>query len=276
LIKHFSKNHIKNTFFLFFCDSSINTPINQNFESINSIPFAGKTVTMSYYARAGANFSSSSNILGTQLVSGTGTDQTLFTNYTGAANVISQNATLTTTWQRFSYTFSMPSLTGKTIGAGSFVDIGIGMPASAFTIDFWGLQVEASNTATAFQTATGTLQGELAACMRYYEKTYIQGVAPATNTSEGLYINYGSSESIGNIVATIPMQVAKRNVSYSVAVYTSSGTVSNWSYSRSGAAANTAITIDLKSERTFRAFGAVGANWVVATINGHWVVDNEL
>jgi hypothetical protein len=33
----------------------------------------------------------------------------------------------------------------------------------------WGLQVESGSVATAFQTATGTLQGELSACQRYYQ-----------------------------------------------------------------------------------------------------------
>ncbi len=112
--------------------------------------------------------------------------------------------------------------------------------------------------------------------MRYYEKTYIQGVAPATSTSEGVFIHYGSSDAGNNSVVTVPMQVAKRNVSYSVATYTSTGTASNWSYGRSGASGNVAMTIDLKSERTFRAYGSTGAAWVVTTVNGHWVVDNEL
>ena len=43
--------------------------------------------------------------------------------------------------------------------------------STAQTIDFWGVQAEAGNTATAFQTATGTLAGELAACQRYYFRT---------------------------------------------------------------------------------------------------------
>ena len=35
----------------------------QSFETVNSIPLAGKTVTLSFYARAGANYSATSNAL---------------------------------------------------------------------------------------------------------------------------------------------------------------------------------------------------------------------
>jgi len=79
---------------------------------------------------------------------------------------------LTTSWQRFTFTFTPNSVVGKTIGAGSSLQIsplsfaaGTAMPS---TIDIWGVQVEAGSTATQFTTATGTIQGELAACQRYY------------------------------------------------------------------------------------------------------------
>ncbi len=80
-------------------------------------------------------------------------------------------ASLTTSWQRFTYTFAYPSISGKTINEGNFWGFFFDLPTTASaTYDFWGMQVEIGSVATAFQTATGTIQGELAACQRYYQR----------------------------------------------------------------------------------------------------------
>jgi hypothetical protein len=153
----------------------------QSIETSNSIPLQGKTVTLSYYARAGANYSSASNVLSAQVVTGTGTDQNLGSvGYTGSTNAISLTSTLTTTWQRF---------TGTATLASNVTEIGInffytpsGTAGANDYVEITGVQLEAGNVATPFTTATGTIQGELAACQRYL---------PA--------VNFGSSTSeIGN------------------------------------------------------------------------------
>jgi hypothetical protein len=67
--------------------------------------------------------------------------------------------------------FAAPALTGKTIGTGSYllpILVYSSGTLNSATIDTWGWQLEAGSVATAFQTATGTLQGETSACQRYY------------------------------------------------------------------------------------------------------------
>jgi hypothetical protein len=138
----------------------------QSLETVASIPFVGKTVTLSFYARKGANFSSSSDILNMALNTGTGTDQNNVTSFTGFATPLSQNVTLTSTWQRFSASVSIAT-TVTQIGI-RFTYTPTGTAGANDYFEVTGVQLEAGSTATAFQTATGTIAGELAACQRYY------------------------------------------------------------------------------------------------------------
>jgi hypothetical protein len=141
----------------------------QPLESVNSRPFIGKTVTLSFYARAGANYSSASNALLVFLLGGTGTDQNPNNTYTGSSNVISQTATLTTTWQRFSYTTSSTIATTVTELAVQLTSIGVGTAGANDYFEVTGVQLEVGSVATPFSRNAGTIQGELAACQRYYQ-----------------------------------------------------------------------------------------------------------
>ena len=135
-----------------------NFNIKQVIENVQT--FAGQTVTFSFWAKS----SGSRNI-----------DIFIRQNFGsgGSASVDSTVSTITTTtaWQRFTYTTTLASISGKTIGTNSGLEIWPATSATVTggeTVDFWGWQVEAGSVATAFQTATGTLQGELAACQRYF------------------------------------------------------------------------------------------------------------
>ena len=120
---------------------------------------AGQTATYSFWAKADA----ARNItLNAYQYFGTGGSSPVQT-------VTQQTFSATTSWQRFSFSAAVPSISGKTIGTNSFFSFEIGFPSNTVqTIDIWGVQLEAASTASPFQTATGTKQGELAACQRYY------------------------------------------------------------------------------------------------------------
>jgi hypothetical protein len=121
--------------------------------------FAGQTVTVSVYAK----MTSGTHTITPQLV------QRFGSGGSGASATSGTSFTATTSWQRFSATISVPSVSGKTIGAGSSLQLRLDLGTTGVKeFQFWGFQVEAGSVATAFQTATGTIQGELAACQRYY------------------------------------------------------------------------------------------------------------
>ena len=135
-------------------------------ETINSIPFAGKTVTMSYYARAGANYSAASNALSAYIATGTGTDQNVYVSYTGAATPLSSAATLTTTWQRFTATGTFASTATEYYIAFQWVPTGTA--GANDYVEVTGVQIDIGSVALPFRTNAPTLQGELTACQRYY------------------------------------------------------------------------------------------------------------
>jgi hypothetical protein len=166
--------------------STVRIEVCNNFETINSIPFAGKTVTLSFYARRGANFSSASNQMGFGIYTGTGTDQNLVQAYTGASFAISSTAALTTTWQRFSVTGTL----GATLNELSlyFYNDPVGTAGAADYLEITGVQLEVGSVATPFKTNGATFQGELAACQRYFnrlinKKVVYFGVGACTSTT---------------------------------------------------------------------------------------------
>ena len=141
----------------------------QSLETTNSIPFVGKTVVVSFYARAGANFSSASSILINYLMTGTGTDQNRQSGaYTGEVTA-SNNATLTTTWQRFSYSYTVGATATEVATGFAYTPVGTASTNDYFEVT--GVMLEIGNQVSPYAPATPTYQSELAACQRYYYRT---------------------------------------------------------------------------------------------------------
>ena len=169
--------------------------LGQPLETVNSRPFAGKTVTISFYGRAGANYSPASNALVFQLWQNTTTDVSLQTVQSGSTNAVNGNATLTTTWQRFSFTGTVASTTTQL--APAFLATPTGTAGTNGYFEVTGVQIDIGSVALPFRTYAGTIQGELAACQRYYTRVlassgnnyyyYAPGVAKSTTVAKIVY-----------------------------------------------------------------------------------------
>jgi hypothetical protein len=193
----------------------------------NVTTFAGQTVTLSFWAKSDA---SRTVYLALTQYFGSG----------GSANVdTTSSVSVTTGWTRYSYTVALPSISGKTIGAGSYLQVRLEVtPTASQTLDIWGLQLENGSVATAFQTATGTLQGELAACQRYYYQA-------ASNTLYGMYgwfFAFNTTTGRTLITNPVPMRTAASSVTYS------NLTINRWG---SGTFAFTTLTIQTTECNSF-------------------------
>jgi hypothetical protein len=145
--------------------------------------FAGNTVTFSFWAKAAATESVDFYI-----------DQNFGSGGSATVGSASTTFSLTTSWVRYTATVALASITGKTVGTSSFIAPTFQVQTSqgAFTIDIWGVQLEYGSKATPFDTATGTIQGELAACQRYYQLV-------ASGTAQSLCVGamYGATAFYG-------------------------------------------------------------------------------
>ena len=159
---------------------------------------AGQTVTFSFWAKSASGTPKISLEVIQDFGTGGSPSAAVFT-YAG-------QSTISTSWTRYSITFTMPSLSGKTIGTTAntsltaiqlWVSAGTDFNArtgslgiQSNTFDIWGVQLEAGSVATAFQTATGTIQGELAACQRYFYRTTFSNYQSWARDTNLIFFNF--------------------------------------------------------------------------------------
>jgi hypothetical protein len=150
-------------------NASVATITYQPIEDVRT--YAGQTVTYSFWAKASS---------GTPKIA-LSYDQNFGTGGSADVTAYISQVTLSTSWARYSVSFAVPSISGKTIGSttgwlGILLWVSAGSSSNSITnslgiqtntFELWGHQLEEGSTASDFQTATGTIQGELAACQRY-------------------------------------------------------------------------------------------------------------
>lgn len=214
-------------------------------ETVNCIPFAGKTVTFSFYARAGANYSATSNLLTATLETGTGTDQNRASvSYTGSNASITSNVTLTTTWQRFTLSGTIPTTATEFCAFFRFTPTGTAGANDYFEITGVSVDLGSSTAATlpTFSRSSETIQGELAACQRYYYLHASGNTVPICTTG-----NYSTTLAIGWLGLPVTMRTAPTLVAASGSAYYSidvGGAGLTFSAPTIAAASTTSVRLD--------------------------------
>jgi hypothetical protein len=179
----------------------------------NVSTLAGQTVTFSFYAKAGSGTPS----VALELF------QVFGTGGSSSVSIPLGKVAISSSWNRYSLSVAIPSISGKTIGtsdsiqANLFVSAGSDFNARASTLgiqnntfDIWGVQLEAGSVATPFRRNANSLQGELAACQRYY---FRQGGTGNLLGDTG--VAYSTSAAIVPCGLPVEMRVAPTSVEFS-------------------------------------------------------------
>lgn len=179
----------------------------QNIETANAETYAGQQVTFSAWVRRGADYAGTFNM---RILSGTGTDENIMRvgGFTGQATVVSQSRTITTTWVRYSVTGTVSAAATELAAQFQYTPT----TATAGANDWFevtGAQLEIGAVPSTFQMMGGSVESELAACQRYYQRHGLVSGA-------FLAIGYGSGTTTTNTFWAIspPMRIAPTSVAF--------------------------------------------------------------
>jgi hypothetical protein len=249
--------------------------IRQKIEDVRT--FANQTVTFSFWAKADSG--TPYLWIEPQQYFGTGGSPSAT-----AVAQLGSTITISTSWTRYSVTGTIPSISGKTIGTDAnssalqmLIWTSLGSSIRAYTnatfqnagISVWGVQMEAGSVATPFQTATGTIQGELAACQRYYFRTQTgTGTPYICNTVAG-----SSTTTYANLIHKVTMRSSPTSVEFSAI---------KWQAINNSGNITAASISDATPENTLFVCTTTGAtaaqmNYVIGqTTSGYMAVSAEL
>lgn len=167
--------------------------------------FAGQTVTISFYAKFAS--AASINVIAYQAFGTGGSPSGI-----GQLNFVT-GLSVGTTWTKYTYTATIPSISGKTFGTNEndSLDIYFILPINAtFTFDIAQIQLEAGSIATPFEQRPFGM--ELALCQRYFTKSYVYATTPGTATVVGSCDFYSPVSGTGPWYGTTLLPVEMRSI----------------------------------------------------------------
>lgn len=238
-----------------------------------ALGLVGQNVTLSFYLRKGSALTS-----GISYDISTRTAK-FGTTYDRQAATISNSSISSSTFTRFSVT--MP-ITSATSGAGAdFFEIEFSASQAGASNAFFelaGVQLELGSTATPFRRNANSLQGELAACQRYYTTSYPYGVVAGTSTTagsvngDGIYEVRTGSYLMAQALFHVPMRVAPSVILYSPG----SGSVNNVVRDRIGVASTDSSSVNVNdvSNKSAQVYSSSGID--ACRIIFHYTASAEL
>jgi len=238
---------------------SANAEISQKIEDVRT--FAGQTIIASFYAKSTAGTPTLNCRFHQDFGSG------------GSAKVTTGVTTkvLSSSWQKFSFTLTLGSISGKTIGTSSYLAFNFYWDNSSTSndVDLAQVQVEAGSVATPFEFKS--FGQELAACQRYFEKSYNTADVPGVAS---LVPGFAYSTNNGSVLTQTPgavFKVTKRS-NPTIVVYNGVTGASGKAYRTSDASSQT-VTVSHVGQ------SAIGYLNVPSSENGyiyHYTADSEL
>jgi hypothetical protein len=244
--------------------------LDQRIEDVRT--FAGQIITVSFWAKASSPITLTSQI-----------NQAFGSGGSAEVNAVGVNGfDLSSSWQRFSYTGTVASISGKTIGTSSHLVFRFNFPVNTtFTVDIWGVQVEKGSIATEFEQRF--IGDELRMCQRYYQKSFPYDTTPANNLN--INGNYAKFVATGTNVynqGSAQFFVPLRANPSTVVFYTynsSAGKTGNWFTDtvNGGASGSAAAALASANTQNINASINNGNGFNTGNTYGiHWTVDSEL
>ena len=243
--------------------TTANPTLEQRIENVRT--FAGIEITYSFYAKCtSATVAVTPNLV-----------QNFGTGGSAAVPTVGTLHTITTSWQRFTATVTLPSISGKTLGIDAsgnsdhFLALELPFPqSSTYEVQISRVQVEAGSNVSAFEARP--FEVEIGLCKRYYEKSLPLNTNPGSTSVGG----YSTGEGAGTnaFVLQTKFEVEKRTVP-TVTWYDPGNAAQDQILWES---ASRAVTGDFARQTTTTGWPTVGSSRANSQYSGHWVADAEL
>lgn len=246
---------------------------------------SGKTVTMSFWAKADASKNIAVEFRRHYGYTGSPSTETTKISVTTCA--------LTASWKKFVITTKFPSDADKTYSTAedhfwgpifwftsgsSYNDRNNSLGSQSGTFDIAQVQIEYGDKATDFENRT--FAEELKLCQRYYEKSYDVDVVPGTNTATGMTAHGSHVQTTTQVYgASVSLRVTKRTASPTITIYLQSGTSGQINVSYRGSITSGTAATWAVGQNSFAVFTSSVSGLTVGegvSLAFHWTVDAEL